>query len=94
MKKRHNEEVFDEWYFIETYLADYSSNDDVAFSNDISKILFGDYHDTRESLQEAGLLDMTINELEKLDNEITAKLLWQSFKDYMEKEYPEFKELN
>lgn len=39
------ENEFSEWAFIEANLPDYSSNEDVALSNDLAKYIDGEYNE-------------------------------------------------
>lgn len=75
---------FDEQSFVEHYLLDYSSNQDIADIDDICCVLDNDYDDDkRERLAKAGYFDMTINELRSELRTLKRKVLTQAFHDYL-----------
>ena len=82
---------FDEDSFLEQYLQDYYQNDDIAVINDICVVLDHEYEDDPErtaDLRDAGLLDMTEEELKEELNELERKVLAQAFEDYLNTHHP------
>lgn len=79
---------FDEQSFVEHFLLDYSSNQDIADIDDICCVLDNDYDDDkRERLAKAGYFDMTINELRSELRTLKRKVLAEAFQDYLSTHY-------
>lgn len=77
---------FDEQTFVEHYLLDYSSNQDIADIDDICCVLDGEYgddDDKEQRLKQAGYFDMSIRELRKELHDLKRKVLTQAFHDYL-----------
>lgn len=81
---------FDEQTFVEHYLRDYSSNQDIADIDDICCVIDGEYNDDADKeqrLTDAGYFDMSIRELRKELHDLKRKVLEQAFRDYLSLQY-------
>ena len=75
---------FGEQTFVEHYLLDYSSNQDIADIDDIYCVIDGEYDDDKEQrLNDAGYFDMSIRELRKELHDLKRRVLEQAFHDYL-----------
>ncbi len=79
------ENVINEWLFLEKWLPNYSQCDEVAWVDDIDKVL---NHDYEEGDCCEWCLDLSINELKNLRNEYMAGLLRDAMENYINVNYP------
>lgn len=80
--------MFDEFLFLEIWLPGYHGDQRIADIDDIDVVLNNDYTDDRkESLERAGLLSCSRDELISERNRLMRNVLTDAFNNYIKLNY-------